>query len=264
MQSQIGGKGGNASSYRGSSSWTSRYAGGGAGNSGGAGKNTFSGQTSGADWADGNGQNGTGGLLMLYATNLYNSGEITANGMKGGTGRSGGGSSGGGSINIFAKIIKEKGNVTANGGEQNGSTKGGKGGNGTVTINELQPYLNSPRKEINIAKNETSTIDSTKIEYINQNGIQTPILNMGVLSYESLNSDIATVDNAGNIIGVNVGSTKIKITDTANNISTYIYINVYNNSKVDVKEGKDFTIGLKDNGTVWGYGLNNKGQLRNK
>ena len=81
---------------------------------------------------------------------------------------------------------------------------------------------------------------------------------MGVLSYESLNSDIATVDNAGNIIGVNVGSTKIKITDTANNI------NVYNNSKVDVKEGKDFTIGLKDNGTVWGYGLNNKGQLRNK
>jgi len=83
MQSQIGGKGGDAASYRYSSSWQARYAGGGAGNIGGTGAYTFS-SGNGTAWTDGNGTNGTGGLLMLYATNLYNSGEITANGMKGG------------------------------------------------------------------------------------------------------------------------------------------------------------------------------------
>lgn len=183
--------------------------------------------------------------------------------MKGGTGRGVGGSSGGGSINIFANIVKAEGIITANGGQQDGNSLNGKGGNGSVTINELKAYLNSTIKEVYINKNDTYKLDNTKFEYINQNGIQSPILSVGGLSYTSLDSNIAVVDNTGNVIGLNVGSTKVKVTDTVNNISTYVYINVYNNSKVDVKEGRNFTVALKENGTVWSYGLNNKGQLRN-
>ena len=67
MEEQTGGKGGDAASYRYSSSWQARYAGGGAGNTGGVGKYTFSGQTTGANWEDGRGQNGTGGLLVIFS-----------------------------------------------------------------------------------------------------------------------------------------------------------------------------------------------------
>lgn len=137
----------------------------------------------------------------------------------------------------------------------------GAGGNGSVTINELKPYLNYPEKEINIEKNTYYKIDSTKFGYVNQNGIQTPIVNLGTLKYESLDTNIVTVEPSGRIVGIDVGTAKIKITDTSNSISTYMYINVYNGSKVDVKEGKNFTIALKENGTVWSYGLNDKGQL---
>jgi len=249
-----GGKGGNAYSYRGSTGWIARYAGGGAGNIGGNGRYTWS--NTGADWADGNGQNGTGGLLIIYTNDLYNSGEITAKGMNGGSGQAIGGSSGGGSINIFANIIKEKGTVSANGG-----TVGGLGGNGSVTINELQGYLNYNQKEVTIEKDAYYKIDNTKFEYVNQNGVQTPLIGVGTLKYESLDTNTAIVDSTGKITGINVGTTKIKITDTTNNISTYIFVNVYKGSKVDVQEGKNFTVALKENGTVWSYGLNDKGQL---
>ncbi len=57
------------------------------GNLGGIGKSTPSGKKPGADWAKGKGENGTGGLLMIYADNLYNGGDITAEGMKGGSRR---------------------------------------------------------------------------------------------------------------------------------------------------------------------------------
>lgn len=60
---------------------------------------------------------GTGGLLVLYSDTLYNEGNITSNGSKGGTATGNGGcgvggaGSGAGSINIFARVIKEEGNT---------------------------------------------------------------------------------------------------------------------------------------------------------
>ena len=79
MQNQMEEQDGDAGSYRGSTSWAARYAGGGAGNTGGKGKYTYSGQNTGTDWENGNGQNGTGGLLMIYTDEFYNNGEISAN-----------------------------------------------------------------------------------------------------------------------------------------------------------------------------------------
>lgn len=114
---------------------SSRGAGGGAGNLGGS------------SWAvrgtSYNGSNGTGGLLIIYASEFKNRNLITANGSAGGDGwRAGGGASGGGSINIFynkntssstSSIIAKGGNAS-NGLRGSGeSAGGGAGGNGTVT-----------------------------------------------------------------------------------------------------------------------------------
>ena len=67
-------------------------AGGGAGNSGGKSIRSYS----------SHGQNGTGGLLVIFTNEFLNENIISSNGSNGGYAyRAGGGGSGGGSINIF-------------------------------------------------------------------------------------------------------------------------------------------------------------------
>ena len=82
-------------------------------------------------------QNGTGGLLIIYANQYINDGTISATGAIGGSSGSSGGSSGGGSINIFSISNGSLGTVYRNGGSRNGN--GGAGGTGTVTYTQLQP-----------------------------------------------------------------------------------------------------------------------------
>ena len=224
--------------------------GGGAGNPGGAGA---AGGTKGS--------NGTGGLLTIYADNYINNGSLTSNGVSGGNAVAGGGSSGGGSINVFANVISKKGTTNVTGGLAVGTTKGGVGGTGTVTFNELNPNLIYTKKEIILNVNESYSIDVNKIQLVGKNSITVRKVTLGELQYSSLDTSIATVSNDGKITGIKNGRTKIKITDVTNNLNTYIYIDVTNNVKASVQEGKNFTIGLKQDGTVWSYGLNTSGQL---
>ena len=213
---------------------------------------------------------GTGGLLILYAHELCNNGSITANGIMASTASPSnsygrvdpGGSSGGGSVNIFANVIQNNKTITATGGASaNCATKGGAGGNGTVTINKLWPDLQCSEKLIQLHVGDNHEINKDKIQYINQNETQTSGITVGNINFESLNSSIVIVNQEGVITGQKVGKTKVKVTDVSHNISTYIVVEVINNTKIDVQEGKDFTIALKQNGTVWSYGLNNSGQL---
>lgn len=95
---------------------SSKNSGGGAGNKGGIGWASSGYNYEGNENASTNGGNGTGGLLIIYTNDLYNSGSITAEGVNGGQAierdhDTSGGSSGGGSINIFAKIISEARNT---------------------------------------------------------------------------------------------------------------------------------------------------------
>ena len=122
---------------KGISAYSSNYgAGGGAGNPGGYGmksESTYSNST----FA---GENGTGGLLIIYGENINNNNIIKSNGSNGGKATSNdniasGGSSGAGSINIFYKdTIKGKENILVRGGKMN---NGGAGGDGTVTIGKI-------------------------------------------------------------------------------------------------------------------------------
>lgn len=89
-------------------------------------------------WPSGDGLNGTGGLLIIYASNVDNSnGTITANGVGinaniGDVNKSG--SSGGGSINIFYTKSVMNGKLEANGGKNAGIH----GGTGSITIGNIK------------------------------------------------------------------------------------------------------------------------------
>lgn len=127
--SSIGGAGGAARSntYSNSGGYA---AGGGAGNPGGA----YAGSSC---CTRNSGGTGTGGLLIIRATDVINTGTISSNGTAGGyaTGASGG-SSGGGSINIFAiNSYSSSGTITAAGG--GAQWAGSAGGVGSITIGSV-------------------------------------------------------------------------------------------------------------------------------
>lgn len=89
------------------------------------------------------GQNGTGGLLIIYSKYIENKGQIFSNGSSGGqvtqsqAYSASGGNSGGGSINIFYKDkINNIGDILANGGSIKGKGAA-KGGDGSITIGSI-------------------------------------------------------------------------------------------------------------------------------
>lgn len=132
-----GGSGGGGSADYGNAGTGSPYggaggdglaAGGGAGNPGGTGSEA--------------GETGTGGLLIIICTGkvtINASGSVKAWGSSGGYAFwGGGGGSGGGSINIFHSSFVNNGTLSASGGSGggDGSTRGGAGGAGCVTIDQ--------------------------------------------------------------------------------------------------------------------------------
>ena len=88
------------------------------------------------NWPNSNGLNGTGGLIIIYASVVDNSnGTITANGVGvNGSNYNKSGSSGGGSINIFYTKSMMNGKLEANGGKNAGI----QGGTGSITIGNIK------------------------------------------------------------------------------------------------------------------------------
>ena len=265
--SNIGGAGGYGSA-RANSTGSRTYASGGAGNKAGEGAYSASAGNTTKN-APSQAENGTGGLLIIYADTLYNNGEITSKGsnVKGKQYSSanrvgGGGASGGGSINIFANYAKQVGEIGAKGGTTSMSSSGlsyyslgGAGGEGTVTINELGSVLNYPKKKITLKVNETYSVDKTQISYTKLNEIQTEDINVGQIGFDTLENNIAEVTEEGQITAKNIGTTKIKITDKDNKHSTYIVVEVIKDiAESQIKIGTNFTLALKEDGTVWEYG----------
>jgi flagellar basal body-associated protein FliL len=123
-----GGAGGNGLTRRDNS--TAYHAGGGAGNNGGLGSvnNSLTTYIK--------GQDGTGGLLILYADTLINNSTISSNGCIGGGDayHAEGGSSGAGSINIFLKDNISQGTLTA---ISPSNYEGGAGGDGSISVTKI-------------------------------------------------------------------------------------------------------------------------------
>ena len=131
MQRVMDGQGGNGSNFPGGQSSN-----GGAGNPGGYGY--FMSSTR----ENRKGENGTGGLITIYANRLINSSNIYSKGSAGGIGDgAGGGSSGGGSINIFyVQEYQGNGSIDTSSPGTVGagnSIIGGAGGTGSISIGQL-------------------------------------------------------------------------------------------------------------------------------
>lgn len=89
----------------------------------------------GAGWGTGNPENGTGGLLVIYANTVNNNSNILSNGSASSETTYRGGGSGGGSINIFyTQQYRNTGTINADGVD---CGNGGAGGNGSVTIGSI-------------------------------------------------------------------------------------------------------------------------------
>lgn len=167
---------------------------------------------------------------------------------------------GGGSINIFAKEIIANKSVNANGGIAVASNcYGGAGGTGSITLTQVAPELICKDKNIILSIGETYKLSEFKLG--EQTIKQDNLMSLGNLKYEILDETVAKVNENGQITGLKEGSTKIRITDIANDIFTYVFLDVVNETKVDLQEGNNFTVALRRDGTVWSYGLNDKGQL---
>ena len=97
----------------------------------------------GSNYSGTKGNNGTGGLLIIFANQVNNNSNIESKGSNGGGTQmgmysAGGGASGGGSINIFYKNSIKEGTITAAGGAFGDSTiVGGNGGDGSITKTKI-------------------------------------------------------------------------------------------------------------------------------
>ncbi len=84
----------------------------------------------------------------------------------------------------------------------------------------------------------------------------------GVVQYESLDENVATVSQSGKVTAVGIGRTKIKA--TMDDIEIFTTIEVPNpNDKVKIVNGVNFVAGLKIDGTVVAWGKNTYGNLGN-
>lgn len=86
------------------------------------------------------------------------------------------------------------------------------------------------------------------------------------IEWSSSNEDVATVDSNGVVIGKGMGHTTITVYNSELGIKARAIINVYRNQEgaitiPQIVEQESSTIALKEDGTVWSSGLNDKGQL---
>ena len=84
------------------------------------------------------GNDGTGGLLIIFSSTFTNNGLISSRGTDSADGvfAVSGGASGGGSVNVFYNKLKNKGEFDVSGGK---SVKyGGAGGAGTATVGRIE------------------------------------------------------------------------------------------------------------------------------
>ena len=145
----------------------------------------------------------------------------------------------------------------------NGNGQLGIGSN--VSTNEYtvigDTYVHVSENRISIEegkdKQVTATLDN-KFNLIND------LVDQNNITYETLNNEIAIVDQDGTIHANKMGTVEIIATHTITHKSTTIFVQVVPVGKVTVPKleiGATHTAALKTDGTVWTWGSNSYGQL---
>lgn len=130
-----------------------------------------------------------------------------------------------------------------------------------VKIGNDASYVNE--KEITLNINATKQIETTPkytFNVFNEDQI------FDDFNYESLNSEIATVNNKGIITGVKVGTTWVKTIEKETGKENVIIVRVIGEGQKNAPEvagGENFAAILKADGSIWSFGYNSDGQLGN-
>ena len=123
-------------------------------------------------------------------------------------------------------------------------------------------FLDTTNKIVNLKPEETKQLTKDSFKYVGAfNVFEGEEKGVGTLSFETQNSEIATVDNTGLITAAKNGITKVIATDTSTGMSTNIFVKVSTGEEPVIDAGNRFTVGVKTNGTVWTYGENYYGNL---
>ena len=129
---------------------------------------------------------------------------------------------------------------------------------------KLEPdYMELNKRAVSLKQGESTTLQASVRENLNA---YSEHIKLGKLTWSSFDTNIATVDNNGNITAVGLGETTITVKDEIYGYQAQAIISVIQNHEKaiavpTVTQGTNFTAILKADGTVWTTGLNNEGQL---
>lgn len=160
-------------------------------------------------------------------------------------------------------IIKRNGSILGNGRSTSGQM-------GYVTTymarieDILHTYLEIPDRISYIKQGESKKLNVRVEANLNANGSN--ITDVGNITWESTNPDIATVDASGNVEAKETGVTTIIATDDLWGYVAQARVYVTSNTEKSITapmivQGTSFTAVLRADGTVWTTGLNTSGQL---
>ena len=166
---------------------------------------------------------------------------------------------------LFA-LIRKDGSIWTVGGNIYGQL-----GNGTTLNATYLTNVGADEVKLNV-RNEYikigNKLEIKATEGENINAFIQDSSNKGSWTWTSSNEDVATIDNNGIVTGKTIGYTTITGYNTKTAATAKAIINVYSNkegaiTRPQIEVGPEYTITLKEDGTVWATGKNDCGQLGN-
>ena len=166
---------------------------------------------------------------------------------------------------IFS-IIKKDGTVWTSGNNEYGQL-----GNETNVSSNYLTQTGTINAELNIRNEYIKTGETLDISVLSEETFKVFIpdkTNQSDWTWISSNEDVATVDDQGIVTGKEIGYTTITGYNSKTETKAKAIVNVYRNkegaiTKPQIEVGPDYSVILKEDGTVWTTGRNNYGQLGN-
>lgn len=169
--------------------------------------------------------------------------------------------------NTYSVLVKTDGTVWGTGDYSHGNReiKSKTKGNLWTQVGNDETGLNETEITVKIGESKNIAANCSyefNLIYLSENFNET-------LDFESLKTDIATVDEIGNVMGERVGTTRVIATSNIGNKAYSILVKVIPRAKNNIVApkivaGEDFAVVLKSDGSLWSFGYNGDRKTRNR